>query len=268
MMPSVLKMEECMYKRRSRPVALVLLSFIMLFGAAYCLFPVLKKTDGDIGQTHQDRRSKLAAVDPDYREGEVLVKFKKKVTAAEAAMLADDWAVDTVKEFRILSQLGRGGSFLFRSTSRSTKQLLADMQVNPDVEAVSPNYRRRLQRLPNDPKYDKLWGMKKIAAAAAWEKNSGSAGVVLAVMDSGVDYRHEDLAANMWRNPNEIPGNGIDDDGNGYVDDVYGINSITGSGNPDDDHHHGSHVAGTIGGVGSNGIGVVGVAWRVKLMAC
>src|SRR5207247_4339230 len=93
----------------------------------------------------------------------------------------------------------------------------------------------------------------------------------------GNRYAPEDLAANRWRNPgetgldangNDKATNGIDDDGDGYVDDVYGINAITGTGNPDDDFFHGTHCAGTIGGAGNNGVGVAGVAWRVKLMAC
>jgi len=87
------------------------------------------------------------------------------------------------------------------------------------------------------------------------------------VIDTGVRYTHDDLAANMWTNPGEIAGNGLDDDGDGYVDDVHGINAITGSGDPNDDNGHGTHVSGTIGAVGNNGIGVVGVAWGVKIMA-
>ena len=92
--------------------------------------------------------------------------------------------------------------------------------------------------------------------------------MVVAVIDSGIRYTHEDLGPNMWTNPAEAGGtSGVDDDGNGYIDDIHGINAITGSGNPMDDHDHGTHIAGTIGGVGDNGRGVVGVAWRVRLMA-
>lgn len=265
-------MEERMNKRRFRLVSAVFLFFVMLLGAVYYLFPVLKKTDGHVGQTFPDRRHNPPGIDPDYKEGEVLVKFKKRVTAAQAAMLADDLAADTVKEFTILSQMRQSGYFLFASAHRSTQQLLDDMRARPEVEAVSPNYRRRLQRLPNDPKFNQLWGMNKIAAADAWEKNIGSPGVVLAVLDTGVDYRHEDLAANMWRNPGEIAGNGIDDDGNGFVDDVYGYDFAADSNggqdsDPMDIDSHGTHVAGTIAAVGNNGIGICGVNWNAKIMA-
>ena len=90
--------------------------------------------------------------------------------------------------------------------------------------------------------------------------------MVVGVIDTGIDYKHEDLAANIWINPGEIPDNGIDDDNNGYVDDIHGINSITGSGDPMDDHYHGTHCAGIIGAVGDNGKGITGVNWTVKII--
>jgi len=135
------------------------------------------------------------------------------------------------------------------------------------------------QMQPNDPKYvnGDLWGIDKINAPMAWETTTGSDGVVVCVIDTGVDYTHEDLATNMWFNPgetgtdengNDKSTNGIDDDGNGYVDDVHGINAITGSGDPMDDNDHGTHCAGTVGGVGNNGVGVVGVNHQVSIMAC
>ena len=96
---------------------------------------------------------------------------------------------------------------------------------------------------------------------------SDASGVIIAVNDTGVHYTHEDLAANMWVNPGEIPADGIDNDGNGIIDDVHGFNSINNTGNPLDDNGHGTHVAGIIGAVGNNGIGVTGVAWNVELMA-
>ena len=90
---------------------------------------------------------------------------------------------------------------------------------------------------------------------------------MVGVIDTGIDYNHPDLAANMWTNPGEIAGNGIDDDGNGYVDDIHGYDFVNNDGDPMDDHCHGTHCAGTIGGVGNNGVGVAGVNWTVKLVA-
>lgn len=124
---------------------------------------------------------------------------------------------------------------------------------------------------PNDPHYGLEWGLNQnsdidINAPQAWDKTVGSENVIIAVIDTGVDYNHSDLTANMWRNPAEIAGNSIDDDSNGVVDDVYGYNAITGSGNPMDDNSHGTHCAGTIGARGNNAVGVAGVAWNVKIM--
>lgn len=129
---------------------------------------------------------------------------------------------------------------------------------------------------PNDPSFSSLWGLHNtgwlygvvdadIDAPEAWAIHKGSREVVVGVIDSGLDTSHPDLAANVWRNPNEIPGNRLDDDENGYVDDVHGWDFYSGDALPNDPNGHGTHVAGTIGAVGNNGIGVTGVAWEVSL---
>lgn len=151
-------------------------------------------------------------------------------------------------------------------------------EADDNVVYAEPNYTLKALRAPNDAMYSALWGMNNagqdggkpgsdISAERAWDITTGSREIVVGVIDSGVNYNHPDLVANMWRNPGEIPDNGIDDDGNGYIDDVYGINAITADGDPMDDNHHGTHCAGTIGGVGNNGIGVAGVCWKVSIMA-
>jgi serine protease len=138
----------------------------------------------------------------------------------------------------------------------------------PGVVAAEPDHIIQIHRTPNDPQYSSLYAMAKIGAPTAWDTTTGSGNFVVAVIDSGVDYNHPDLAANMWRNPGEINGDGIDNDGNGLVDDYYGANFIgANNGNPFDDNGHGTHVAGTIGAVGNNGVGVAGVNWGVKIMA-
>jgi len=107
-----------------------------------------------------------------------------------------------------------------------------------------------------------------IQAAGGWNVQNNARRIIVAVVDTGVRYTHEDLAANMWRNPGEIPDNGVDDDNNGIVDDVFGFNAVAGNGDPMDDGGHGTHCAGIIGAAGNNGSGISGVAWQVQIMAC
>ncbi|TFG80468.1 MAG: hypothetical protein E4H23_02400 [Chrysiogenales bacterium] len=251
--------------RGKRRWSMLFLLALMLGVLGIVTGPAVEKKPGQAAVDSQSN-------EPQYAEGEVLVKFKSGTTLAAAEVMAADLSIDGMRAFRILSQMRQRPFLLMSSARRSTRELLAALQANPQVEAVSPNYRRRLQRLPNDPKFAKLWGMSKINAPAAWEKTVGSPGVVLAVLDTGVDYRHEDLAANMWRNPGEIPGNGIDDDGNGFRDDVYGYDFASdrfgkNDSDPMDIDNHGTHVAGTMAATGNNGIGVCGIAWNVRIMA-
>ena len=144
----------------------------------------------------------------------------------------------------------------------------ADLIANGVAVACSPNFLYTIDRTPNDPRFGELWGLGTagVDARPAWDITTGSSDVVVAVIDSGVDYNHPDLRDNMWVNTQEIPGNGIDDDRNGYIDDIHGISAVTGSGDPMDDNGHGTHVAGTVGARGNNGVGVVGVNWNVKIM--
>lgn len=163
-----------------------------------------------------------------------------------------------------------GGAIPYDPQQDRCKEILAEGLA----ETCSPNYLLKASELmPNDPSFGQLWGMSDaqgISAPRAWSSFVGAYAVVVAVIDTGIDYNHPDLVANMWRNPGESAGNGVDDDGNGYVDDVHGINAITSAanpGNPMDDHFHGTHVAGTLGAVGNNSRGVAGVNHRVKIMA-
>lgn len=147
------------------------------------------------------------------------------------------------------------------------------------VAFAEPDYQVHISAIPNDPAYENgmLWGLNHfeqngtagagIDAENAWQSHTSAEAIIVAVIDTGIRSTHEDLAANMWRNPGEIQ-NGRDDDGNGIVDDIHGINAVDGTGNSEDDNGHGTHIAGTIGAVGNNGKGVVGVCWRVELMAC
>ena len=135
---------------------------------------------------------------------------------------------------------------------------------------AEPNGIVTSSKIPNDPEFPLLWGLERIQAPLAWDIRSDTTSfpVIVAVVDTGVDYLHEDLRINMWVNPNEIPSNAKDDDKNGYIDDINGINAFvglnkSGNGNPMDFDGHGTHVAGTVAAVGDNSIGVVGVCWNL-----
>ena len=204
----------------------------------------------------------------------LIVKFKPGVAARGSAKALSFAGVRTLKHLRT----PRLRTVEIRDKRRRIDEVLAKLRRQPGVEYAEPDYRVHVDALyPDDPRFGELWGLHNtgqsggtpdvdVDAPEAWSQTTGDSGVVVGVIDTGVDYTHEDLAANMWRNPGETE-NGLDDDGNGYVDDVFGINCITGTGDPFDDHYHGTHVAGTIGAVGDNGIGVAGMSWNVRIMA-
>lgn len=122
--------------------------------------------------------------------------------------------------------------------------------------------------IPNDEKFKELWGMKKISAPKAWQTHTDASNIVLFLTDSGINLKNDDIKENLWTNSKEIPGNKKDDDNNGYVDDIHGIDSSSGSGNPQDRIGHGSHCACTIAGRGNNRFGVAGVAWKLQIASC
>ncbi len=152
--------------------------------------------------------------------------------------------------------------------SRDVQDVMEFLRRDPNVESVELNHVCKTA-VVNDPAYvtGNLWGLNRINAEAAWDNSPKGEGVVVAVLDTGVDMTHEDLAGNIWVATRETPGNGIDDDGNGYVDDVNGWDFVNNDNYPMDDHHHGTHVAGTIAAIGNNGKGVIGVAPKAKIMA-
>jgi PKD repeat protein len=165
---------------------------------------------------------------------------------------------------------------------RTVHEALARYRQSGLVAVAEPDYIVRAVTLlsPNDPKFQDgtLWGLHNtgqsggrddadIDAPEGWMTAHSASNIIVAVVDSGIRYTHEDLAANLWINPGEIAGNGIDDDDNGIIDDLHGFNAATDSGDPSDAMGHGTHVAGIIGAVGNNSKGVVGVAWNVRLMA-
>jgi uncharacterized repeat protein (TIGR01451 family) len=202
--------------------------------------------------------------------GEVLIKVQAGASAgAMAGILAE------ADEGQRLASVGSGAIWRMRSKRKNAEALVMALQKNPQVVYAEPNYIVRLVATPNDPLFTSLWGLKNtgqviggatgfggsdIDAEPAWSVTTGSASIVIGVIDTGVDYNHPDLVANMWSNPG----------GKGNVAcaaGTHGFNAITGTCDPMDNHYHGTHVAGTIGAVGSNGVGVTGVNWTTSIMA-
>ncbi len=136
----------------------------------------------------------------------------------------------------------------------------------PSAPAVAPQSGTEPSSTPNDPGYPLQWAPPIIQAPTSWSVTTGAQNVVVAVLDSGIDLSHPDLIANIWSNPRELPANGIDDEQNGFVDDVRGWNFLTNTNNVQDVYGHGTHVAGIIGAVGNNGVGITGLNWQVTLM--
>jgi uncharacterized repeat protein (TIGR01451 family) len=241
--------------------------------------------------------------------GTVVVRFRSDSPAARATKKGGSYAESAVDdEGRQLSiqveRLDRGpevveGLRLLHVAPEDTAQAIKMLRARPDVLYAEPNYIRRSLKLPNDPRFSEMWGLKNtgqasdsgghpgtpgndIRAEQAWDLTTGSKNVVVGIVDEGIDINHEDLRDNIWTNPAEIPGNGVDDDGNGFVDDLNGwdfahndntvFDYTAPSYPPPSDYtgdvdDHGTHVAGIIGATGNNGIGVVGVNWQVSLMS-
>jgi subtilisin family serine protease len=161
--------------------------------------------------------------------------------------------VYTLKNFRRI-----GVQHVKLPKGMTVEEALEIYRSDPDVEYVEPNYLRYATATPDDTFFTNLWGLHNsgqnvngtagtadadIDGPEAWDTTTGSTSVVVAVIDSGVDYNHPDLAANIWTNPAEFPGNGLDDDGNGLVDDVQGWDFVDNDNNPMDNSDHGTHVA-------------------------
>ena len=210
--------------------------------------------------------------------GEYIVKLSQQAFEQENLSIQDELGMEVVRKISPQSKAVLVRDTLVRKAAVSIRTL----EAIRGVEIAEPNYIYTINRTPNDADFSKLWGLVNegqldpkgrpgvenvdIDADKAWDVTTGSRDVIVAVIDTGVDPTIPDLKNNIWVNEGEIPGNGIDDDNNGYVDDIHGYDFVNNDADPTDDHGHGSHCAGTIGAEGNNEIGVAGVAWNVRIM--
>ena len=216
-------------------------------------------------------------IEADYHPQQLLVRFLPGTTRATQEAVHEAAQAEVLREYHVVS-----GLQLVQVAEDLLPESLAVYQNHPDVRYAEPDYFVYSTAVPDDTFFDELWGLHNtgqvvdddpgtagadIRAVEAWDFWTGDAEFQIAVIDTGVKYTHPDLEANIWTNPGEIPDNEIDDDGNGYVDDIHGYDFYNDDGDPLDDGYHGTHVAGTIGAVGNNALGVVGVNWRCRIVA-
>jgi subtilisin family serine protease len=204
----------------------------------------------------------LSAKNSAYRPDQILIQPKAETGSSDLAKFHAAHQAKVLHTFQRFHRL----QVLKVPPGESVPDLISKYQKSGLVEFAEPDYLIHAEVTPNDPKYldGTLWGLNNtgqnggtphadIHARDAWDVLHSASNVVVAVLDSGIRYTHQDLAANMWTNP---------------IDGSYGLNAFTGSNNVSDDNGHGTLMAGVIGAVGNNSVGVVGVAWSVRMMAC
>src|SRR5690606_22361410 len=208
-----------------------------------------------------------------YIEGEILIRLTENTDMSEFLNRNQDLKSEGLQQVSTVLNIWK---VKISTENYSEKQLVREMYNDPNVIDAQLNHVISLRNTPNDPMFAQQWQYyqandKDIDAEEAWEITTGGTNtdgneIVVAVIDDGVNANHPDLQANLWINPGEIPGNGIDDDENGYIDDVHGWNVDNNNGNVNTGGWHGTPVSGIIGAVGDNGVGVTGVNWNVKIM--
>ena len=226
----------------------------------------------NISSNKSRNRFDIASLKSKHKPGELLVKYTKKLPKKDFENFYKSQNMTLIKDYPNI------GYHLIQVDESRLEKTMKGLSLSDKFEDAEPNYIVKALKTPNDPRFNELWAMNNagqtggtsdadIDAPQAWDISTGSKEVIVAVIDTGVDYTHEDLAGNMWTNPGEIQGNGLDDDNNGFVDDYYGWDFTYDDNDPMDGNSHGTHVSGTIGGVGNNGKGVAGVSWNTNIMA-
>lgn len=197
----------------------------------------------------------------DFKEDELLVKYKDLEKGFVSGMFGDN----------INKPLSKKGLFTVKKNNEeSLEDLYNKLKKDSDIEYIEPNYKIKSTATPNDTYFSNQWNLTKISSEAGWDQETGDSAITIAVIDSGVNYNHNDLSSKIWNNPGETGGgkeaNTIDDDTNGYVDDWHGWDFINNDNDPIDDNGHGTSVAGIAAAITNNGAGVAGVDWNAKIV--
>ncbi len=256
------------------------LGLLLLAGSVPFITHGQRQADGERATTFGAPRTIVDKLDDaPFVPGHVLVRFRsdalaERAEAASAALTLADGEDAAVQVEQFDGSELVDGLRLAHVAPADTLAAIAALNARADVLYAEPDYIWQVDRVPNDPNYGSanMYGLRKIGAEQAWDITTGTDDntVVVGVLDGGVDVNHPDLRDNIWVNPGEIPGNGIDDDGNGFVDDINGYNFAHNRGavfDSENGDEHATHVAGTIGARGDNGIGVVGVNWKTRIMS-
>lgn len=214
----------------------------------------------------------LSAQAPQPIPGQIIVRLQAGISSKTLVnqLNAKHSYISTITYAQSLSKSNNAQLISFQLDKKNTEAILEEIRRMPEVIAAQYNYELQPRQTPDDPEFERQWGLARIGAPEVWDYTTGGVTaqgdeIVVAILDFGFDIQHEDLQDNIWRNPGEIPNDGIDNDQNGYVDDFSGWNFATNSGEHSRDSH-GTSVAGIIGANGNNNIGITGINWRIKMM--
>ena len=243
------------------------------------LLPLLSSLNGAHAQVHGSlhggvRAARQVVEQPsDYDTSTVLVQFKNGLADSHRDRIVSGFDGTVLRTFRLIPGLAEV------RVGTTVGDALSVLRASNDVIAAEPNYRFQLADVPNDPNFTNQWALDSSTAvhidvARAWGLRKGTHALKIAVLDTGIDKTHPEFADNIWTNPNEIAGDGIDNDGNGYIDDTNGWDfsfsspgtvRSNGDNNPEDGNGHGTHVSGIIAAQGNNTIGMTGICWDCLL---